>query len=298
MPAYYTVVQCVPDPIADERINVGIVVFGDGRIRTRFLTDWSRVERFAQDDIGSVQEFVQQLEDATSGTVQGAFDGPFGRRAVDETQLREMIDGFANNIQFSPPEPSLQDPDALLSELAGLFLKERRPRRPVGRSRQAAGRFAVRTVRAAFAELIGVRLAEHYVQPSYTLAGRIFPRRKVDLAVKNGRVYSASEALSFEIKDVFELERQAHDAVHTLDDIRDTQPGIRLAVIALPPRKSLPGFRAAEERFLETREACERANIVLITEDETASWAQDLAHDFAGELDAHAREAVRFYRAN
>ena len=35
MAAYYTVVQYVPDPVADERINVGVVGFARGRVLVR-----------------------------------------------------------------------------------------------------------------------------------------------------------------------------------------------------------------------------------------------------------------------
>src|SRR6266571_3423111 len=46
MPTTYTVVQYVPDPIADERLNVGVIAVSGGRARSRFLTNWLRAERF------------------------------------------------------------------------------------------------------------------------------------------------------------------------------------------------------------------------------------------------------------
>jgi hypothetical protein len=36
MVCYYTIVQYYPDPIADERINIGVMVFGDDQVRSRF----------------------------------------------------------------------------------------------------------------------------------------------------------------------------------------------------------------------------------------------------------------------
>ena len=32
MATFYSVIQFVPDPVADERMNAGVVVFGNGRI--------------------------------------------------------------------------------------------------------------------------------------------------------------------------------------------------------------------------------------------------------------------------
>jgi len=52
MTPYYTVVQCVPDPIAGERINIGVIVLGEGRLSCRFVRTWRRVAQFAREDIG------------------------------------------------------------------------------------------------------------------------------------------------------------------------------------------------------------------------------------------------------
>ncbi|HQU44959.1 MAG TPA: DUF3037 domain-containing protein [Pirellulales bacterium] len=37
MASFYSVVQYVPDAVRDERINIGVLTFGDGRVRHLFV---------------------------------------------------------------------------------------------------------------------------------------------------------------------------------------------------------------------------------------------------------------------
>ena len=41
MTSFYSVVRYVPDPIAEEAINIGVVAFKEGKLRFRFVEDWS-----------------------------------------------------------------------------------------------------------------------------------------------------------------------------------------------------------------------------------------------------------------
>src|SRR6266700_2867713 len=61
MPTTYTVVQYVPDPIADERLNVGVIAVSGGRARSRFLTNWRRAERFGNASVG-VREARERVQ--------------------------------------------------------------------------------------------------------------------------------------------------------------------------------------------------------------------------------------------
>ena len=53
MATFYSVIQFVPDPVADERMNAGVVVFGNGRILVRFVENWGRLQRFSNQDVFS-----------------------------------------------------------------------------------------------------------------------------------------------------------------------------------------------------------------------------------------------------
>src|SRR5215216_2591135 len=128
MPAFYTVVQYVPNPIADERINVGVVVFADGQLRSRFLRDWGRVSRFAQEEIGYVREFADWVGDAAVqsavGLVTAALPGFSPPFRADEQTIRRIAEEWSNSIQLTAPQPSLEDPDTLLQSMAQTHLRE------------------------------------------------------------------------------------------------------------------------------------------------------------------------------
>ena len=62
MPAFYSIVQYVPDPVIDERINVGVIVFGEGRVMSRFVDNWRRVRNFGSEGIAFLRKFADQAE--------------------------------------------------------------------------------------------------------------------------------------------------------------------------------------------------------------------------------------------
>jgi len=106
MVCYYTIVRYYPDPITDERINIGVIVFGDGKVRSRFVRDWHRVEQFGGEDISYLHEFAQRV------------------KGWDETTLKDCIGRWNRSIQFRKPSPSLRTPEKLLDEETRLFLHE------------------------------------------------------------------------------------------------------------------------------------------------------------------------------
>jgi hypothetical protein len=108
MVCYYTIVQYYPDPIADERINIGLMVFGHDQVRSRFLRDWHRVVQFGKEDISFLHDFVQRAE------------------TWDEATLKDCIIRWDRSIQFRQPLPSSLEPEDLLDEMARLFLREPR----------------------------------------------------------------------------------------------------------------------------------------------------------------------------
>lgn len=290
MPAYFTVVQCVPDPVADERINVGVIVFDGGQIRSRFLRDWRRVSRFADEDLGYVREFADRVEraalESTGRGSQPPIPGLPGPQRLDEATLRSMIQGWSNSIQLTPPQVSLEEPEALLDSLAITFLREPVARQGRFRDRQDAARLAVKVAREAVVHRIGATAAERVLGTPYQLAGRVVPRLKVDLAVKNGRVYVATRALSFETHQMSDLDEQIRETLYTLKDVGERHPQVRLDLVALPPKEDSRGYREARERFREVESSCRTVGITLVPESETLFWAEGIAeiaerHDVA-----------------
>ena len=69
MAAFYSVIQFVPDPVADERINAGVVVFDGEKVRAHFIDNWGRLQRFGNKDVGFLKQFARELRDAATTAV-------------------------------------------------------------------------------------------------------------------------------------------------------------------------------------------------------------------------------------
>lgn len=105
--SYYCVVEYWPDTLAGERVNIGIVAFNTKlrRAVSRFLKDWSRVERFALgQDIAFLREFVAREQPR-----------------LTISRIKKMR-GWSNAIQLTRPRHGFGTPSQLLRELAPLFL--------------------------------------------------------------------------------------------------------------------------------------------------------------------------------
>lgn len=281
MPAHYTIVQFVPDPIADERVNIGVIVFSDSQIRSRFLQNWDRVSRFAQEDIGYAREFADWVGQAAvrsaSEYVMSSLPGLPDPVGLDEHSIRRMAGEWSNSIQLTAPQPSLENPDALLLRMAQTFLREPIRRQQVFRDRQFAARYAASTVRRSVSDRIGPTHAKDIVRSDYSIGGKVVPHLRIDLAITNSHIHLASQALSFETYNMSELDRQVRDAVYTLRDVGELISDVQLDLVALPPKPELRNFRKADDRFRELSAMCEQIGARLVYEDQVPAWAEQIA---------------------
>lgn len=297
MAAYFTVVQCVPDPIADERINVGVIVFGDGQIRSRFLQNWDRVARFVQGDIDYLREFADWVEQAAVQSATGPMTVPLPGFPVpptlDDVGIRQMAEEWSNSIQLTPPQPSLERPDMLLLKMTETFLREPIGRVPTFRDRQYAARLAVGTVRGAVENRVGPTRARDIVRAEYQIGGRVVPNFRVDLAITNSRIHIASQALSFETHNMSDLNRQMRDAVYTLRDVGEFLQDVELNLVALPPKRDHRNYLAAANRFRELPAMCQRIGARLVPEEQVPEWAEQVARFVETEIVGTATRAAQ-----
>lgn len=110
MPSWYTVVQYVPRPVAEERVNLGIIAWGGGEVVCTFVDDFARARAFGGGDVSCVAEAVEDLKRAVG-------EGRLGVAAV-ERMARE----WGGILQLTPPRGSLLGPRELLGALRPLFL--------------------------------------------------------------------------------------------------------------------------------------------------------------------------------
>ncbi len=266
MASFYSVVQYLPDPVIDERINVGVVVFGDGQVRSRFLRDWHRVRAFRGGDITFLREFADQFSQK-----QEVMEVTGLRPRVSEDRVREIAGNWTNCIQLCEPKASLLNADALLDDVASRFLRDRRAPARGFRDRRAAVRLAEETLRVEMEERLG-ESARNLTHRNHRVRGNA-GEYEFDLVITRGaQVLVAVSALSFELGNLPEIERHLSATAWELDDVRRYNPSTRRALVVLPPTRDFmrPVFERAEA-------ICDELKAAFVPEAALRAWAQRTA---------------------
>jgi hypothetical protein len=261
--SYYSVIRYVPDPVADERVNVGLAVFGDGRTRVRFVKNWQRLQSFGGEDTAFLKSFAESAVKSSSENIPlPGFEEPID---FSEGSMRHLAGRWINSIQFSEVRASVLAPDKLIEDLAPRLLQVPQRRKHAFRGRRAAAALATKEIAGALRERLGDKWEPHF-ERNYSVSGRL-QAHQFDAAVKNGQPLLAARGLSFEGPVTRDLERDVRVTAWALDDIRDAGAKIRLAVIALPPKTSSRLFDEAVHVF-------KGLNAEVVPEDETHDWTR------------------------
>jgi hypothetical protein len=264
MNSFYTVVRYVPDPTADERINIGIIAVNEGRIKTRFLRDWSRVKRFGAEDTGFLQLFARTLTFPGDTTLKR---GEWTRDYALGLSMR-----CKGSIQFSEPRASLEPIDVLVHQAARRFLKEA-PKGRRYRGKRSAVAVGLREVAEALKFRIGRRPTE-LIKRNYVVSGEL-DSHTLDLVVGNGVPQLGAEGLSFEMQDLEALQKDIDTIAWTIDDIRKHTNKLELAVLALPPRAE---DDAAHVQLDRAQRVYSGLGATIVLEERIPSWAIEVAH--------------------
>ena len=253
MPAYYSIVQFVPSRVADERINVAVVVYDDQRLVCRTLHHWGRVRTFAGESVEHVRDSVESMLSSD----------------LEPDDILRSAEAGVSTVQFTRPRASLLPADALLDQIAGAALMDREPQRRVHSKNDVirAGRVALE--REASSHLgTGHNLG---VVANATIDGKR-AGHEADLALKNGRLLLVAQAISFDRSTKRDVQRDVNALAWFLDDLNSVTHPPQRAILVAPP--AIAGDRtdyvAGTDLFRELN-----AKVVL-----------------RGEIDAWAREAV------
>lgn len=273
MASRYIVVQCVPDVVADERINIGVVAADGAVVRSAFLGSWERVRRFVGSDISYLQRFAEAVGSAHDRplTLQGLGENT----ALDEPALLEMAKDWHYSIQFTAPRASTLSPVVFIERMSGRFLKGT-PRMLSGyRDRKAAGSLVIRAVRGVLEARLGNGVRP-FLRTKASIRGEL-DHHRFDIAVGNGRALMAAQGMSFEIPDSGRLVRSYAQAAWAADDIRKRSPTMRLGIMALPPRPGMVGYSEATESFARADQVLGALGAPLIPESQFEQWVTDAA---------------------
>ena len=227
MTTLYSVIRYVPDVFADERINIGVMVWGEGRVRAQFVTDWRRVERFGRRDVAFLREFAVWVE-SDDGQAPLSIDGS---ARFSETLARQVAGRWGGSIQLSDPRPSMRTVDATLRAIAARFLRDPRPQAEEADDREAAVREATRRIRGAVEGTIGREALEN-VRSEWDVGGDVSSHR-FDVVVSNDNEAPLGivRAMSFRVERGESVRQQVDAFAWAAQDVR-----ARLAKQKLVPR--------------------------------------------------------------
>lgn len=268
MPSQYSVVQYVPDPVADERINIGVVVIGDSGPRVQFLSNWDRVKRFGKEDIGYLREFASRLAveiKHASEELQLKDSGSIEKR------LERMVSGWMNSIQFTPLRGSLKSSADLLEEARATFLVDLARERQGYRDRGQAANATRRALRLALEKRFSEN-PDDFLKVNAPIEGRWVPH-VFDAVVANGAPYLAAHALSFEIPEPKQLVRVVDAVAFQVEDVRGLSPELPIGIVVYPPNESAQNYGLALEVLVRARTIFSGLDIPMLMPTDVELWA-------------------------
>lgn len=270
MVAYYTVVQYVPDAVTDERMNIGVVVFGDGRIRSRFVENWERARQFGGHSIALLREFAQTVKAAES---RPKLPDVAGGVVLTEEALHKMAGSWVNSIQLTEPRASLREPEAVLEDVAQRFLRQQEVTRRGFRDRRAAAGIAYRYIEEAMLQRMGSKALE-LLKKQQPLQGEL-DSHKFDVSIVNGKPLLAAHGLSFEGPESVNRGKDVKATAWAVDDVRGKNPDLPIAIIALPPKTG------TSKQFEHAVEVFRGLQAAVVVEEKVEGWASQVAERVA-----------------
>lgn len=265
MPSHYSVIQFVPDPVADERINIGVIAYDATSFFVRFVDQWERVRRFAHSDVAFLQEVARHMSSKTTDLF--AYRERLGPQLFDSRNS-----DWPSTLQVTTPSASMKSASELLQYAADRFLFEPMTRERLAPDRRTVAQVARSYIRTSVTKLVGSR-SEALVRTNYKLKGKLIPH-KFDTVVQNGRPYFAAHALSFQSLELRSVSTQADAIAWMIRDVRDTPDGddLPIAVVVLAPDPS-DSNADRMDLFSESRRVVLGLGAEMLAPDEVQQWA-------------------------
>ncbi|MGK7930388.1 MAG: DUF3037 domain-containing protein [Microcystaceae cyanobacterium] len=266
MVSRYSIIQYIPDPIADERINIGVLLFDDYQVKVHFLNSWKRVQNFSGDNIGFLRDFAKRMErSADEGLL---FPGDQETELPKHQRLLKVAQGWMNSIQFTEPRGSLQPLEDIFEEIITKFLVEpiEPPKKP--RNRQDAARITIKKVKTATLKKLGNE-GKDLIKEKYAIAGQ-HGEYELDIAVVNSHPYLAAQGLSFEVHPP---ESVLNDLSWKIEEINKKNPDFPLAVMVLPPNETVNSdYKMLEKIYRERTNIYIQQGAEVLTENNFDQW--------------------------
>jgi hypothetical protein len=269
MSAQYTIVRYVPDPITEECLNFGVIVWDQNGIHCRFLSDWARVRSFGSENIDFLKHFAKDITDMTSRQLR--LGGTHAPSTLTPETLEKMVQNWGQSIQLSMPRGSTKNATDLLADIYPLFLKQRKRHTSQARTRAEAAKAAANIMLEAVRRRVP-NAADRLVKKREVVNGRV-EQHRFDVVLANGHTLAAVQAISFEIHLGEYLVSEVTAAKWALADTRQRQPLLPLAVFAYPPIRG-----TARTTYSNARKAFRQLGAEIVTTPQRMErWADERA---------------------
>jgi hypothetical protein len=220
MPTFrYSVIQYVPSPVRDERINVGVIVVGADPefFGSRLLapSQRGRLKRlgFAQsfsflDDLG--RELVESA--VTEGELPLPTSRPWSATVLEAAHM-----AWANTVQLTAPRAAIHErPKVLLDSLYAELVADPAERRHRARDRRWIRRRALTGLRAGLQGAPGFDFDAH-VRKDIRVTGDL-EQHRFDIQLLNGQPLRLIQGLALE--GVGARDREIEALAWTIDDVQ------------------------------------------------------------------------------
>jgi hypothetical protein len=266
MASKYSIVQYVPNPIADERINIGVVAFDDNDVRVQFLNNWSRVQAFGREDIHFLRDFAKRMNFAASEGLLFPGDEPDG--TPKHERLKKIARGWMNSIQFTEPRGSLDNVESLLEDIAQTYLVNIfYPK--TKRNRQDAARITTSIIRKALISYDDKPAIKEMFKNDFPVKGS-HKEHKFDAVVANGKPYFAAHGISFEVH----IPESLQDSISwMISDVKKSDPKLPIGIVALPPKQEWPDYEKLNKMYQTTISTYRSLGAEVLEENQVQPWA-------------------------
>jgi hypothetical protein len=272
MASRYSIIQYVPNPIADERINIGVLVFDEEIVKVHFLHSWERTNSFAKEDTRFLRDFSKRMGEASENGLLFPNDDPSSGQSRVE-RLRRVSREWTNSIQFTEPRGSLENIDSVFENTINTYLVDEIPTQRNMRDRQAAKRIVASSVKHVLKERLGNRAAEFFKKDAAAIVKGVRGTHNFDVLVANGRPYLAAHGVSFEIR----THKETLDALSWwIEDVKRLDNDFPLAVVALPPKAEFDGYTQLFEAYENTKETYTNLGATVLKEEEVPAWTNQI----------------------
>lgn len=105
----YSIIQFVPHPVRDERVNLGVVVVSDARRQSDccFLTGYDQKVKMLEPDanIQGLQQLLDSLKSSFVRSEQRNGHGEADGHVTSTAQLQALSKTMSGQLRLTPPRP-------------------------------------------------------------------------------------------------------------------------------------------------------------------------------------------------